>query len=737
MLRAQKIFLLFTLFNVVSFNFVSGNIITLYALRLGAGSFLVGALASFVPLARLLPLVGRLMVPRFGITRLMGVFWFVRYLVMAPVLFAPLFAGSGNPGTALILCIVGVLGFNIARGIAITGYNPVLGGITTGRDRGSYIAKNQVVVHSTSILTGIITALLLGEESPLFIYTIILALGMASGIVASQFVFRLPEPPRTRRAVRSGLVAGVKRSLGRKSVRKFYLVLFLTFLGLAMIQPFLIVFMRLVYGQGDNSVVYLTVIGSVGAIATAFLIGFMVDRIGAKPLYFVFAGLVAIPLVPLMVSPPLMGVGLWLYAGGIFFLFMMGQAGLGNAAHTYFFALIGPEERLNLGILYSMTTGLAGTLGSLLGGTLLAQLQRSRLAVGEVFTIYFGILSALYMVVLFLAAGLEKLGAYGIRDALTFLLSPRDLRAMGLLHRLDRSRTFEEEKTFIQALGESGSDISTSDLLQRLRSPRFTLRAEALRALYHLSPDEDVKRALISEAKNHRYTTAYIAAELIGVHGIQEGTKVLRQALRSRDYFLSGKSMVALARLGDRQSLTTITGILERTANPRLIIHAATACELFKEPLTIPLLIKKLKQRTSAYVRDEIILSVAGILGVDSFFYPLYTRFLERGSHGIAELRDFLQTSARRQVKPALDSAALESLLNRLAKDKRVFMQEADRLLAQLQVASGSAEAVEALQSGTTDAHYLRLDRFCFLVAAVIIWFAAGSPEDHSSHASR
>ena len=725
LVRAQKTFLLFNLFNVVSFNFLSGNIITLYALRLGAGSFLIGTLASFVPLAQLLPLAGRLLVPHLGAAKLMGIFWFVRYLLVVPVLFAPIYSAVGNPSGALVLCIVGVLGFNIARGIAMTGYNPVFGAITTERDRGSFLAKNQIVVHSVSIFTGITIALLLGRESPLYMYTIIIGFGVVSGVVASWFVFKLPEPPETRKALTLGLIANLAAALKKPAFRKFITVLFVTFFTVYMIQPFLIVFMKAIYNQGDNNVVYFTVIGSIGAITVALLIGFMVDRIGAKPLYFVFAGIIAIPLIPLIASPPLDGIAFWVYAGGIFFLFMTGLSGLSNAANTYFFALINEEEHLNLGIVYFITTGVSGTLGSLLGGAVLEWLHGiGRMSNHEVFRAYFGLIAIACIAVLFLAANLERLGGYRIRDAFTFFLSPRDLRAMSLLHRLDRSRSLEEEKSVIQALGESKSDITTTELLQRMRSPRFTLRAEALRGLYNVSPDENMTRILVSEVKNHTYTTAYMAAELLGIHRIHEGTKALRQALRSRDYFLGGKSMVALARLGDQESLPAIKAVLEQTNNPRLIIHAATACEIYRDLSAISILVKRLKRKTSPYVRDEIILSIGGILGMDAFFYPLYTRFLDGSTQGISELRDVIQSRQNGDGPPIVGHERLLATLTSLARDKRVFMAEIRQILEEGDLIMGSREATDSFLLTTHDTQYVRLDRFCYLLAAATVWFA-------------
>ena len=57
MRTAQRNFTLFSFLNVISFHLLTGNLIALYALRLGAGDLLVGVLYSFVPLGQLVPLL--------------------------------------------------------------------------------------------------------------------------------------------------------------------------------------------------------------------------------------------------------------------------------------------------------------------------------------------------------------------------------------------------------------------------------------------------------------------------------------------------------------------------------------------------------------------------------------------------------------------------------------------------------------------------------------------------------
>lgn len=128
----------FTYLNIISFTLLSGNAITLFALRLDAGSFLVGLLSFFTYISYLCMLIGRSMVQKYGVVKLMGRFWFIRHLMMIPVLITPLIASHGFFIAAHGLIVLSVLSFNLFRGIAITGYNPILGEISTENQRGAF-----------------------------------------------------------------------------------------------------------------------------------------------------------------------------------------------------------------------------------------------------------------------------------------------------------------------------------------------------------------------------------------------------------------------------------------------------------------------------------------------------------------------------------------------------------------------------------------------------------------------
>ena len=721
--RARKNFYFLIFFNVISLTVVSENIVTLYALRLGANSLLVGLISSFLYFGFLAMLIGRALALRMGMVRLYGTFWLIRYLMLIPVLFAPLLAAQ-FPHAALLLLAVCIFNFHFIRGIGVTGYNPVLGEIAGDKDRGAFLARVQTIVHLVTPAVGVAMGFLLGKKAPLHIYSVFIGVGILTGFVATYMIFKLPEPPRDQGSTKQNAWGGFSKAFARPPFRKFILIQFFSLLLVFMVTPFLVLYAKKIYLAQDSHIIFIAVAGSFGALLMSLVSGFLIDKLGAKPLFFIYTAILTTTLVPLIIAPAISNqIVIWIFLAFIFFTQFMGRFGLLNACQTYFFSVIKPEERLNLGIAYFLTIGIAGGIGSMAGGVILTALQN---LVGDQrtgFRVFFLVLVALLLLMLLFIRKLDSAGAYPIRNVVNVIFSPRDLRAVSLTHRLRRSTTEIEDQYTIKAMGESQSRLSASEILSKLGSPRFSIRVAALTALSKLPDDRRITQALISEVKNKSFTTAYMAAGILGQRNTHGGVKVLRKNLYSGDFFLAGKCMVSLAKLGDRSSIADIEAVLRQTQNPRLVIHAAMALEIFKNVSSIPLLLAKLERRTTSHLRDEIMLSLAGILAFGSWFYPLYVAFLERSKQGLAGLLHFLIDNPG----GSLEKIEAEKLLAALPRDRAKFAELAQQQFSRLSVTVDNIDLSEMLREAVADERLNKLDRFCFLIAAAIVWFSRAS----------
>jgi HEAT repeat protein len=269
----------------------------------------------------------------------------------------------------------------------------------------------------------------------------------------------------------------------------------------------------------------------------------------------------------------------------------------------------------------------------------------------------------------------------------------------------------DDERSMIRELGKSPSKVAVEDLLTKLRSPSFSVRTEALAALRLHPADHAVAKALVKEITDHEFTTAHIAAETIGAKLIREAIPALRAALASEDFMLCGKAMVSLSELGDRESLPRMREVFAASSNPRVIIHGARAFANYRDPRTVAPMVHKLEPTIAPFVRDEIILAIAEVLGIGKRFYPAYILFLERHLAGTAELLELTLAS----------QADHRALVLETTGDPAVFSSAAHRVYrGSPPVVAGidlAAIILEALENPTI----LGLVRFRFLVAAIAV----------------
>ena len=666
--RLRDTWYLFTVLNAFSFSLLSGSVITLFALSLGASGTAVGALNAFGFATFFFMPLGRILISRIRIVDAFGWGWVLRYVFMLPVLAAPFLADRGRADAALFLVLATTAGFNVFRGIGLIGNNPVLALLGGDRDRGAFLSNVQIINSLVSIATYLAVALLLGRSASPARYALFLGAGIAAGLVGCLLLFRIPEPEEYRPARTSSWPAAIREAVRSKPIRDYFLVFAVVSFVAGTARTFLVVYPRAVYAAGDGDVMLYTLVSSLGAVAMGLLTRKLVDRLGAKPLYGIFTAVSALSILPVLVSPGFASpVPVFLFLAAVNFTAGFGLAGQENAAQTYYFALIPVSRTLDLAVIYYLVYGLAGALGSASGGLVLDGLSALGISPALSYRILFAGLFLLLAAALARTPALVRLGASSVRESLGILFSLRDLRAIGLLDRLDRSSRPDEEIGIIREIGLSGRPVAQRELLPYLRSPRFDVRMEALTALGNLRDlSPQTLEAVARELRGHPFTTAHLSARILGKAGDPSAVPILREALASEDYMLRGAALVALGRLGDGPSVPAIEEIVASTDNPRLVIQGAYALELLGSSASVPVLVEVLrKEGTPDFVRDEVVLSLAAVLGVFDRFYPIYGEWTADPDRGRALLQDALEESAGSGSEAARERGrAVEGMLS-------------------------------------------------------------------------
>jgi BCD family chlorophyll transporter-like MFS transporter len=383
----------FAVFNALSFNVLTGNVLILYILKLGAGTALLGLVSSFVYLAFFFMFAGRLLIGRLGAVRMLGGFILARNLAMIPALFGPLVVSRGDTRLALFLTIASAALFGICRGFAGVGDNPILAEIGRGSDRGAFLSRLSAISQVSIIASGLVAALYLGKEAPLLRYVLVMGMGIASGVVGSLFIFRIPEPLSSADSASEGFLASLARVWAQRNSRLFFVSIFLVHLATAVSAPFIIVYFRRIYALSEGSLVLVAGMANVGALLAAMVSGAMIDRLGTKPLYFGFTLASILALLMIVILPqPAPGLASILFASLVFLVCGAGMAGIANAALVSFFGMTTTRESINLGMIFYLLAGAGGSIGAITGGKALDLLLASpALAGAKAFRLYYGI----------------------------------------------------------------------------------------------------------------------------------------------------------------------------------------------------------------------------------------------------------------------------------------------------------------------------------------------------------
>ena len=691
--RGRRVFDYYSAINSFSFALVTGNTITLYALALGASSTVVGLLGAFMYLSFFFIPLGKAWLNRGTLVKAFADNWMYRNWAIVPLLTIPFFAANGHGALALFILVLCVFLFNLFRGMGLIANNPVIGSLAPGKDRGEYIVRVSLINNSTALLATVLLALALRKSHGIETYNLAILVGIVTGIAASSLLYRLPDigkgtesgglasdaagsegglMPLERGRSRIDIAALVRRfaEAGRERNFRLFVASYLVIgLGIGMARPFIIVFCKTVYGQTDSVVTVFTVCSSLGALLMGAVMRLVIDRLGAKPMYIIFAAMSLISLVPALIAPGIAsGVFAIVFLCALSAFTNMGFAGQESAAQTYFFAMVPKNSIMDLSMVYYFIIGGTGAVGAIVGGGLLDLLAGIGLSPLASFRVFFFAAILIMAVGIRLQRTLLDLGSYPVKDTLAVLFSPRDMRALTLLRKLDANEDPDEETGIIAELGDVASPVSVEVLLDRLSSPRFAVRYEALQSVASLKRlNGPMREALLAELQGGEFSTAALAAKLLGAFGVHQAIAHLRAALTSPDYRLVGESMLSLARLGDQRGQFLVSDILVSSLNPFVLVRGVQAMEEYGTASSIPILLDLLRnERLPAHVADEAILALSGLMEVPKRFYYAYEGYVRdrRGASSI--LQDTLDEFFSRRKA---DDAELRETVSAFIRD--------------------------------------------------------------------
>jgi HEAT repeat protein len=664
-LAGKKRFRRFMVLNGISFAFLMENTLILYAVRNGLSDPTVAVLASFIHLTMPFMILGKRLVASRGLSSTWSLCWLLRYLSASVMIAAPLVPERLFQLRVAVI-LLGTFGFALFRAMGAVSMTPLLGEVTTSRDRGRFISGNFLRSHSAYLVSMILAILAIRLIDRIWAYQLIILTGCLVGLYGSRVLSTIPETSAPRESARLPALSSLRLLLGKPAYRRLLLA---WCSGISMFVLFIPVSMLTVkngYGIPDHSALMFSLVLVSGGIVSSLVNGSIADHVGPRPLLILYSsGFVLISLYWCLAPTAFLPVPVAL----IFLLAGFCKIGIMVCVSHYLLSLVEQDERVGVTLFVRMFSGAAAGLAGAVGSGTLLNLLQSSMAGLDVYRNYFRIVLICLVPLVFLMMRLKRLREWKVRNILGLLFSPRDLRAMFVMNRMEEASTFGEDARNVEKLGNIRSSLSEAALQEYLSSPRLSVRIRALRALRQLDFGPSTAKALRRELKRGEFTSAWIAAEILGENCVKEATGELRACLDSEDPSLRGKSMVALVQLGDEASYERIRREFAASVNPRILINGAQALASMDQPEDVRLLLEKSKDsQIPEPVVEELLSQVASLNGTEESFYTLmreYHRSRPRAvSFALASLASTVPPEERRQLsREAADAVPLKHLL--------------------------------------------------------------------------
>lgn len=724
MRKGKHLYNLFQGISSIALPLVNGSILTLYAMKIGASSFTIGLISAFNYLAFMMVPLGKYFIPYFGSAKVMALGMFIRYFFIVPIILIPIFLNLNLTKLAHFSIIIGSLLFNVFRGIALVGQNPIIDQICSdSKDRSKYLAINVTIVFLFTIIGNLLLGLSLKIlNNSHTSYIILFTLGTATGLISSLFLFKIPFSKQEN--VKIKIISVFKNAWQKKSFKHFFICHFGISFVSALIRPFIIVYSKSYFNISDSTAIFVSTAGAVGSFFMGIFTRAIFNFVGSKTLYVLFMVVACVSLLPIIISPNLTGEKALIFLFVVNFFVAFSLQGTESNAQNYFFTIANKNELVELSVIFFVIFGLAGSLGSTLGGYLL-----------DVFTVFFhnnihttfrfyflfSLLLSIYM--LYKLHSLHNTGRYSVLRSFGFMLNIRDLKAIGLANKLESNiENTDEHRNILKKIGTTDSAAPADLLIDSLASPRHLVRYETLITIANIKnlKDKRLIEALINYIKDPNATSRFMAINILGQNKISDVLPLVQKTICSNDYMLKAESIRALGHLRNYASVKLIEAELNQDNHLYVLTQSISALERIykKEDATKLFKILSWKNFNHYGLIGEILLAISRVLHFEGFFYRYYTIYLHDKEQAYAELSDPYIS----KIKLFGTNFYLENLLN--ATNQKDYVINMKKFIEETPLLSNFKN-----QSITDDFNRLALNpvmfrfnhvRFFFIVVAVL-----------------
>lgn len=261
---APRRFLLFIVFNVVSWQCIIGPANILFARKIGMPPSWVGFLLAFAPLSMLLVLATGLMVMHWGAKRVMFLGWFFRNACSCLIFALPWAMAKWGPPGGWWIVMASTFGFCLMRAWGVGGWFPWLHEVVPVAQRGAYFSGEASVTQLLNIGVAVIQAVILQGDPSIARFLAIYGIGILAGFVSLLWMSRIPGGAASgEEASLATDFASYRRAFADRRYMKFIVTASLCFSMITWLGSSYVMFMRDSLGMSSRAIMAITALASV------------------------------------------------------------------------------------------------------------------------------------------------------------------------------------------------------------------------------------------------------------------------------------------------------------------------------------------------------------------------------------------------------------------------------------------------------------------------------------------
>ncbi len=661
---ANTVFVQFTYF---------GSVFILFLSTLGLSKTEMGFVLSLMPYCGLIALFVAPAVARHGYKRTYILFFGLRAVVTALLLFTPWVMAQFG-ATLTFWYVAGIVSlFSILRAVGVTGNFPWIQEYVPNNVRGKYTATNNVFTTLVGFLAVSAGGFVLAHTAGLTGFMLLIATGVIFGLASVWLAVFIPggAPVPPEEAAKQGhrdLSAAVHDGqFLRYLAGSGLIVLATTPLG-----SFLPLFMGEQVGLTQSQVVLLQSGSLFGSLLSSYGWGWFADRYGSRPVIFSgLAQLAALPVLWLLMprnSPASAAIAL-------FIAFLQGTANMGwgiGSARLLYVNIVPPAKKADYMALYFAWVGVVGGTSQLIAGRLLditdsLSAQFALLAQNP----YLPIFAAAFffpLLTLFIMRRIREESPVSVTQFAGIFFRGNPFLAMTSMVRYHLAHDERSAVRMTERLGQARSLLTVDELLDALEDPRFNVRFEAVLAIARMQPEPRLTQALVNLLDGSELALTAVATWALGRMGGPQAVEPLRGALNSSYRSIRAHSARALGALGDTEIAPVLLDRLHDEPDPGLRMAYASALGNLRTTEAADELLDLLRVTDNQGARLELALTLARLTGDEHSFIQLVRQVREDAGTAMSRSISSLKRTAARvhTDSPAL-VAAIDACADALA----------------------------------------------------------------------